>query len=63
MRAVTEYAFASFDLCRIFGVVFEWNAASMRVLEKCGYAREARLKRAAIKDGKTIDVYLYALVR
>ncbi len=63
LRAVTRLAFESFDLCRIFGQVFEWNAASMKVLEKCGYQREARLKRAATKDGKTIDVYVYATVR
>ena len=35
-RAVTDYAFATFDLCRVFAGVFEWNPASMRVLEKAG---------------------------
>ena len=63
VRAVTQYAFGSFDLCRIFGQVFEWNTASMRVMEKCGYQREARLKRAATKDGRTIDIYVYATLR
>lgn len=63
VRAVTAYAFATFDLVRLFGYVFEWNAGSMRVMEKCGYQREARLKRAATKDGKTIDVYVYATLR
>jgi ribosomal-protein-alanine N-acetyltransferase len=29
VRAVTDYAFATFDLCRIFAGVFEWNPASM----------------------------------
>ncbi len=62
-RAVTRYAFESFDLCRVYGYVFEWNAASVRVLEKCGYKREARLKKAATKDGKTIDLYVYATLR
>jgi ribosomal-protein-alanine N-acetyltransferase len=63
VRAVTEHAFATFDVCRLFGYVFSWNPGSMRVLEKAGYACEALLKRAATKDGKTIDVYLYALVK
>jgi len=62
-RVVTEHAFATFDLCRFFGYVFAWNPASMRVLEKAGYACEAMLKKAATKDGKTVDAYLYALVR
>jgi len=62
-RAMTDYAFATFDLCRLFCGVFPWNGASMRILEKAGYACEAVLRKAAIKDGKTIDVYLYAAVR
>jgi len=63
LSAVTEYAFADFDLCRICAGVFEWNLASMRVLEKAGYQLEARLKKAVTKDGKTIDELLYAIVR
>ena len=62
-RAMTEYAFATFDVCRLYCSVFAWNGASMRILEKAGYSCEALLKRAATKDGKTIDVYLYAAVR
>jgi len=63
LRAVTDYAFASFDLCRLQAYVFEHNPASMRVLEKAGYVREARLRKAATKDGKTFDLLIYALVR
>jgi ribosomal-protein-alanine N-acetyltransferase len=63
LRAVTEYAFANFDLCRLYAGVFEWNLASMRVLEKAGYKLEARLKKAVTKEGKTIDEFLYAIVR
>ncbi|MGA2382861.1 MAG: GNAT family N-acetyltransferase [Gemmatimonadales bacterium] len=62
-RAMTEYAFATFDVCRLYCSVFAWNGASMRILEKAGYTCEAMLKKAATKDGKTIDVYLYALVK
>jgi RimJ/RimL family protein N-acetyltransferase len=63
LKAVTEYAFASFDLCRLHAYVFEHNAASARVLEKAGYVSEARLRRAATKDGKTFDLLVYAMVR
>lgn len=63
VRALTEYAFATFDLCRIWANVFEWNPSSMRVLEKAGFVREGILHKAATKDGQTIDVVLYALVR
>src|SRR5688572_10441434 len=41
--AVTEYAFAKHNLVRLHARVLEWNKASMRVLEKCGYVREGIL--------------------
>lgn len=63
LRAVTEHAFHTHDLRRIFADVFDWNPASMRVLEKAGYTREAVLRKSAIKDGKVIDQMLYAIVR
>jgi RimJ/RimL family protein N-acetyltransferase len=61
--AVTDYAFANFKLCRIYAEVFEWNPASMRVLEKAGYQFEGRLRKSAIKDGHIIDACIYAIVR
>lgn len=63
VRALTEYGFATFDLCRIWANVFAWNPGSMRVLEKAGFVREGLLRRAATKEGQTIDMVLYALVR
>ncbi len=63
VRAVAEWAFTTFDLVRLFGFVFEGNTGSMRVLEKAGCVCEGRLRRAAVKDGKVIDVLLYAAVR
>ncbi len=61
--AMTEYGFATYDLCRIWANVFEWNPGSMRVLEKAGFVREGVLRKAATKDGQTIDLVLFALVR
>jgi RimJ/RimL family protein N-acetyltransferase len=63
IRALTDFAFASFDLCRVYAGVFEWNPASMRMLEKAGYSLEGRLRKSVTKDGQTIDQMLYAVVR
>jgi ribosomal-protein-alanine N-acetyltransferase len=63
VRRFTDYAFATFDLTRIYGNVFDWNAASARVLEKAGYEFEGRHRRAAVKDGRVVDNLLYAVVR
>ncbi len=62
VRALTDYALRTFDLCRIEAGVYEWNPASMRVLEKAGYTLEARLRKSVTKDGQTIDRLLYAFV-
>jgi RimJ/RimL family protein N-acetyltransferase len=58
--AVTAYAVRAHHLTRVYAVPFEWNAASIRVLEKAGYACEGRMRRSAIKDGRVIDQMLYA---
>jgi len=63
LRAVTGHAFGRFDIVRLYAGVFEGNRASMRVLEKAGYTREALLRKAITKDGRTIDLVLYAIVR
>lgn len=61
--AFTVYAFATFEVCRIYATVFEWNPASARILEKAGYVLEGRLRKSVTKDGRTIDQLLYACVR
>ena len=45
LRAVTDYAFETFDICRLEAGVFDWNPASARVLEKAGYTLEGRARR------------------
>lgn len=63
VRAMTEYAFANFDICRLYAGVFETNEASMRVLAKAGYEFEGRLRSNVTKDGRTLDRFMYAMVR
>lgn len=62
LRAVTDYAFSSFDICRVYAGVFEWNPASARVLEKAGYEFEGRMKKSVTKDGETVDELIYAIL-
>jgi RimJ/RimL family protein N-acetyltransferase len=62
VQATSEYALDQFDLVRLESPVFEWNPSSMRVLEKCGFVREAVLRKSVFKDGQIIDAVLYVLV-
>ena len=59
VRAVSDHAFNRLGLERIEAPVFEWNPASMRVLEKCGYQPESTRRRSIFKDGQLIDCVLY----
>jgi ribosomal-protein-alanine N-acetyltransferase len=63
VRAVAPFALANFDIVRLEAPVYEWNPASMRVLEKAGFVREAVHRRAVYKDGLVSDEILYALIR
>lgn len=60
--AMTRFGLGERGFTRIFAEVFEWNAASMRVLEKNGYIREGVLHNSAIKAGQVIDQVVYATV-
>lgn len=63
VEVMTDYAFSTWDLCRISAGIFEWNPGSGRVLEKAGYQFEGRLRAAVTKDGETIDELIFAIVR
>jgi ribosomal-protein-alanine N-acetyltransferase len=62
LAAVTRHAIQAHGLTRIYALPFARNAASCRVLEKAGYALEARLRRSSIKDSVIIDQLQYAFV-
>lgn len=60
VRLMVEYVEKNFDVTRIYAGVFEYNKASMRVLEKNGFYLECIRKRGAIKNGKVINDHLWA---
>ncbi len=60
---LVDYVFRETQIIRLFASVYEYNSASMRVLEKVGFTRQAILRDAAIKNGRVIDMYYYDLVK
>lgn len=62
VRRLSRYAFEELGLRRLVAHVYDWNDASMRVLEKCGYRREGRLRQHFLKGGKALDVVAYGLL-
>ena len=63
VRRICAEGFARWNVARIYAEPFAANAASRRVLEKCGFALEGIKKMSVYKNGAFSDSCMYALVR
>jgi [ribosomal protein S5]-alanine N-acetyltransferase len=63
VNLVTAYAWATFDIVRLQAEVFDYNKASMKVLEANGYVQEAIHRRAVIKNGVLLDAHTWVCLR
>lgn len=63
LKAFSALVFEYYGIVRIEATIFEYNTASQKAVEKCGFNYEGTLKKAYFKDGKYIDGKLYALVK
>lgn len=63
VKRLCETVFSESDILRIYAEPFAHNAGSRRVLEKAGFKLEGIMKNNAVKNGKIIDMALYALTR
>ncbi len=59
---ITRYAFEELKLVRLYSGVFDYNTASMRVLEKNGYQREGILRKAVYKNSALYDEHRFAVL-
>lgn len=64
VRRFTAFQFENRpNLLRMEALVFTHNLASMRLLEKVGYAREGLLRKIILKKGQPMDAVMLAFVR
>jgi len=63
IKQMTDYVFANFDIIKIYAIPFDFNTASQKVLQKAGFELEAILKKAAVKNGKIVDLYYYSIIK
>ena len=63
VTAVCRHAFETLGLIKLTANVFSFNAASARVLQKCGFEQEGYLRKHIVKDGKMIDSMVYGRCR
>ena len=62
VKKACQAVFEKSDILRIFAEPFAGNAASCRVLEKAGFQYEGTLRSNAVKNGRVVDMKLYALL-
>ncbi len=60
VQCVVAYGFNTMQLHSIEGVIDPENEASQRVLQKCGFVKEAHFKENEFYDGKFIDAVVYS---
>jgi len=63
VNLMVNYAFDQLNLERVEAGVFEFNPASMRVLEKNGFVREGISRRAVYKNGRFCDEHKFARLK
>lgn len=63
VQLICEWAFKNLDIVRIHTGVFEFNPASSRVLEKCGFKEEGIFEKSVFKMGKLWNEVRYARLR
>jgi ribosomal-protein-alanine N-acetyltransferase len=63
IKTFSNLAFQYYGIIRLEATIFDYNIASQKVVEKCGFNYEGTLKKAYFKDSKYIDGKLYALVK
>jgi RimJ/RimL family protein N-acetyltransferase len=64
VRQMVTYTFTHFqEIERIYAGVFDYNKASMKVLEKAGFTLESIQKKAIIKNGLVFDSWVFVQLR
>lgn len=63
VKQMVKYGFENLDIVRIHTGIFEYNIASQRVLEKCGFKKEAVFEKAVFKNDQLWDEVRYAILK
>lgn len=63
VKQICNYVFDKSDVIRIYAEPFAYNTASCRVLEKAGFQYEGTLRKNAVKNGRVVDMKMYALLK
>ncbi|MBE8724167.1 GNAT family N-acetyltransferase [Flavobacterium hungaricum] len=62
VKRLVEYGFKDLKLHSIEAVIAPENTASEKVLQKCGFVKEAHFKESDFYDGKFLNKVIYSLL-
>ena len=63
VKIFSEYLFDNFTFVRLEALVFHYNPASAKVLQKAGYEKEGILKKYTLKNNEPLDIIVYAKIK
>ena len=63
VNLITDYGFNQLNILRIHTGVFEYNTASQKVLEKCGFVKEGIFRKSVFKQGRLWDEIRYSKLK
>ncbi len=62
VKLITDYGFNELDFIRIHAGIFEYNTASMKVLDKNGFKIDGVFEKNIIKNGKIWNEHRYSKI-
>ena len=63
VRAMVRFAFEERRLQCIYAAVLDYNAASKRLFEKCGFTQEGVFRHRIFKQGRYVDECVYSVLK
>ncbi len=62
-NALVEYGFDQLNLNCIYSHIIEYNIASQRVKEKCGFKKDGVLRNRVYKNGKYHNIVVWSILK
>ena len=63
IKTIVDYAHNELRLNCIYSTILDYNEASIRLFEKCGFRREGILRARVYKGGRYIDQISYSITK
>ena len=62
IKTVADYIFNNWQINRVEAFCAIENESSIKILQKCGFTKEGRLRQHRIHQGKAEDVFIFSLL-